>query len=261
MRAVLEAFLDEIRSGRRVVLATIVRATGSTPRTVGTRMLVRTDGSSSGTIGGGAFEAMVIADAGELLAKPEPAPEVRRYTFTETGEDALGMACGGSAEVLLEASGRGARLVVFGAGHVGLALARLASTVGFAPELVDDRAEFCDAARAARVGRVFACDAEFASGLPELDEGCYVAVVTRCHRTDRLALRRVLGRPLRYVGLIGSRRKKAVIFRELAEQDGIAASELARVRCPIGLPIGGETPDEIAVSIVAELMQVRRSGV
>jgi xanthine dehydrogenase accessory factor len=260
MQALLAAFLDEIRSGRRAVLATVVRATGSTPRTLGARMFVRADGTSSGTIGGGAFEAMVIADARDLLAKPESAPEVRRYAFTETGDDALGMACGGAAEVLLEPSGRGARLVVFGAGHVGLAVARLAGTVGFAPELVDDREEFCAAARAAGVGRVFACDAEYAAGLPELDSGCYVAVVTRCHRTDRLALRRVLGRPLRYVGLIGSRRKKTVIFHELAEQDGVDPAELARVRCPIGLPIGGETPDEIAVSIVAELMQVRSGG-
>jgi xanthine dehydrogenase accessory factor len=228
MQAVLATFLDEIRSGRRAVLATIVKASGSTPRTVGARMVIRADGSSSGTIG--------------------------------AGEDAIGMACGGAAEVLLEPSDRGARLVVFGAGHVGLALARLASTVGFAPELVDDRAAYCEAARAAGVGRVFPCDADYAEGLPDLDEGCYVAVVTRCHRIDRLALRRVLGRPLRYVGLIGSRRKKTVIFRELAEQDGIDEAALARVRCPIGLPIGGDTPEEIAVSIVAELMQVRSGG-
>ena len=257
MRDVLEAFLDEIKSGRRAVLATIVRASGSTPRTMGARMVVRADGSSFGTIGGGAFEAMVAGDARELLAQADPAPELKRYTFTEQGEDALGMACGGTAEVLLEAAGSGARLIVFGAGHVGMALARLATTVGFAPEFVDDRPGFCDAARDAAVGPVWNCDSAFVEGVPPLDAGCYVAVVTRCHRTDRLALKHVLGRPLRYVGLIGSRRKKAVIFAELAEQDGVPEPELARVRCPIGLPIGGETPEEIAVSIVAELLHVR----
>ena len=257
MREVLEAFLDEIRSGRRAALATIVRASGSTPRTVGARMIVRGDGTSFGTIGGGAFEAMVVADAKDLLARTEPVPTIKRYTFTQEGEDALGMACGGTAEVLLEATDRGARLIVFGAGHVGIALARLAGAVGFAPELVDDRPEFCEAARSASVGRVWRCDAEYVEGAPPLDPGCYVAVVTRCHRTDRLALKQVLGRPLRYVGLIGSRRKKAVIFAELAEQDGVGPDELARVRCPIGLPIGGETPEEIAVSIVAELLQVK----
>jgi len=257
VREVLEAFLDEVKSGRRAVLATIVRASGSTPRTLGARMIVRADGSTFGTIGGGAFEAMVAADSKELLARAEPAPTLKRYTFTEQGEDALGMACGGTAEVLLEAADLGARLIIFGAGHVGLALARLAATVGFAPELVDDRARFCDAARDASVGRVWNCDAAFVSGVPPLDAGCYVAVVTRCHRTDRLALKHVLGRPLRYVGLIGSRRKKTVIFGELASEDGVPSEEIARVRCPIGLPIGGETPEEIAVSIVAELLQVK----
>ena len=257
VRDVLEAFLDEIKSGRRAVLATIVRASGSTPRTIGARMLVRSDGSSCGTIGGGAFEAMVVGDAKALLARPDPAPEVKRYTFTEQGDDALGMACGGAAEVLLEAADRGTRLIVFGAGHVGLALARLAATVGFAPELVDDRPDFCEAARHASVGQVWNCDAAYVAGVPPLDPGCYVAVVTRCHRTDRLALKHVLGRPLRYVGLIGSRRKKAIIFDELAKHDGVLPEDLSRVRCPIGLPIGGETPEEIAVSIVAELLQVK----
>jgi xanthine dehydrogenase accessory factor len=257
LREVLEAFLDEMRSGRRAVLATIVRASGSTPRTIGARMIVRGDGSSFGTIGGGAFEAMVVCDAKELLEGPAPAPAVKKYTFTQEGENALGMACGGTAEVLLEPADRGERLIIFGAGHVGLALARLAATVGFAPELVDDRASFCDAARLLPVGRVWHCDADYVTGAPPLDPACYVAVVTRCHRTDRRALKQVLGRPLRYVGLIGSRRKKTVIFGELATEDGVSPEELARVRCPIGLPIGGETPEEIAVSIVAELLQVK----
>jgi xanthine dehydrogenase accessory factor len=259
LREVLEAFLDEIRGGRRAVLATIVRASGSTPRTAGARMIVRADGSSFGTIGGGAFEAMVVCDATELLSRDAQAPTLKKYTFTEEGDNALGMACGGTAEVLLEAADSGARLIIFGAGHVGLALARLAATVGFAPELVDDRAPSCDAARLLPVGRVWHCDTEYLTGVPPLDPGCYVAVVSRCHRTDRLALKQVLGRPLRYVGLIGSRRKKTVIFGMLANEDGVAQDELERVRCPIGLPIGGETPEEIAVSIVAELLQVKNN--
>ena len=220
-------------------------------------MLVRADGTTRGTIGGGAFEAMVTRDALDLLADSEGAPRVKRYTFTEEGEDALGMACGGAAEVLLEAARPGERLVIFGAGHVGLALARLARGVGFRTEIVDDRADACDAARRAGVGEIRLCDAEYRQGVPALDASCYVAVVTRCHRTDRLALRGVLNQPLRYVGLIGSRRKKLVIFRELREEDGASGAELERIHCPIGLPLGGETPEEIAVSIVAQLLQHR----
>ncbi|HEX6851496.1 MAG TPA: XdhC family protein [Candidatus Polarisedimenticolaceae bacterium] len=256
MRDVLEALLDEMRAGRACVLATVVRASGSTPRTAGARMLVRGDGSTLGTIGGGAFEATVAADAADLLKDADGAPAVKRYVFTEHGDGALGMACGGTAEVLLERVAGGPRLVIFGCGHVGIALARLARTVGFDPVLVDDREEACAAARRALVGAVHRCDAAW-SELPPIGPASFVAVVTRCHRTDRLALRSVAASGARYVGLIGSRRKKAVIFRELAEDDGIDAAWLETVRCPIGLPIGGETPDEIAVSIVAELQQER----
>lgn len=255
MREVFESILEAMRGGRRVALATIVRSSGSTPRTLGAKMAVRSDGTSAGTIGGGAFEAMVLADAGDVLGAADPAPVVKRYVFTEEGEDALGMACGGTAEVLIEVLGGGRSLVIFGAGHVGLALARLASTVGFRPQIVDDRKEFCEAAEAARAGEVFRCDPEYREGLPRMDASCYVAVVTRCHRTDRLALRGLVGRDFRYVGLIGSRRKKSAIFRELLDGDGADPKWLERVRCPIGLPIGGESPEEIAVSIVAELMQ------
>lgn len=147
--------------------------------------------------------------------------------------------------------------MIFGAGHVGVALARLAATVGFRPQIVDDRAPACDAAREARVGEVFHCDASFEAGVPPLDGSCFVAVVTRCHATDRLALRHVLATAPRYVGLIGSRRKKAVIFAQLREEDGATDAALGPIRCPIGLPLGGDTPAEIAVSIVAELLQER----
>jgi xanthine dehydrogenase accessory factor len=134
---------------------------------------------------------------------------------------------------------------------------RLAATVGFACELVDDRPEAVEAARGKVPGRVFLCDSGFTTGLPPLDADAYVAIVTRCHRTDRLALAQALRSPRRYLGLIGSRRKRAVIFECLREEDGVSLEALEAVRCPIGLPLGGDTPEEIAVSIVAELLQVR----
>lgn len=258
MRNVLEALLDEIRSGRTAVIATVVRSSGSTPRTAGAKMLIGADRSIVGTIGGGAFEAMVVEDAIELFQDSAELNRLRKYDFTEKGENALGMACGGSAEVFLERVGPGDRLVIFGAGHVGLALARLAATVGFLPELVDDRSEACEAARRLGVGRVHRCDADYREGLPSIDATCSIAIVTRCHRTDHLALRQVFGSPCRYLGLIGSKRKKKVVLDQLRE-DGATDEELTRIRCPIGLPLGGNTPEEIAVSIVAELLQVRHT--
>ena len=256
MREVLEAVLAELRAGRPAVLATVVRASGSTPRRAGARMLVRGDGSTLGTIGGGAFEAMVGQEAYDLLKDTLAVPVVKRYTFTEEGEDALGMACGGTAEVLLEPVRPGPRLVIFGAGHVGRALARSAATVGFAPVIVDDREDECARAREEAPGQVHVCGEDWKTGVPPLSGDDYVAVVTRCHRTDRLALRTVLEQPRAYLGLIGSRRKKLAIFDGLRE-DGATDADLARIRCPIGLPIGGDTPEEIAISIVAELLQVR----
>jgi xanthine dehydrogenase accessory factor len=258
MRNVLEALLDEMRAGRAAVVATVIRSSGSTPRTAGAKMLIAPDRSTVGTIGGGAFEAMVVEDAIELLEDPGELTRLRKYDFTEKGENALGMACGGSAEVFLEQAGPGERLVIFGAGHVGLALARLAATVGFLPELVDDRPEVCEAARRLGAGRVHRCDADYHSGLPSIDPACSVAIVTRCHRTDRLALRHVIGSPCRYLGLIGSKRKKKVVLDQLRE-DGATDEQLNRIRCPIGLPLGGNSPEEIAVSIVAELLQVRHT--
>jgi xanthine dehydrogenase accessory factor len=238
----------------------VVRASGSVPRRVGARMLVRADGSTVGSIGGGAFEATVALEARELLRGGAPRAEVRRYAFTESGEDALGMACGGTSEVLLEPLPAGERLVIFGAGHVGVALASLAATVGFAPEIVDDREGLVEEARRRGVGTAHRCDPGWREGVPPLDPSCAVAVVTRCHRTDVLALRNVLGVPLRYVGLIGSRRKKQVVLEQLRREDGATEDDLARIRCPIGLPLGGDTPEEIAVSIVAELLQLRNEN-
>lgn len=220
-------------------------------------MVMRSDGTTQGSIGGGAFEAVALSDARALLEDPEPRPVCKRYTFTEHGADALGMACGGTAEVLLEVVHAGERLVVFGAGHVGLALARAAASVGFRAALVDDRPDACEAAKSAGFGEVFQCDASWSRGVPALDSTTYVAVVTRCHRTDRLVLGHVLRQAPRYVGLIGSRRKREVIFRELREQEGMPSQALESVRCPIGIPLGGDSPEEIAVSIVAELLQVR----
>jgi xanthine dehydrogenase accessory factor len=257
MQDVLQAVLGEIRSGRTVVLATVVHASGSTPRTDGAKMMIARDRSTVGSIGGGAFEAMVIADAAEMLEGSGEPSRMRRYTFTAKGENALGMACGGAAEVFLERVGPAERLIIFGAGHVGLAVAKLAATVGFQVELVDDRADACEAARRADAGRVFECDAEYVGGVPEIDESCSIAVVTRCHRTDLLALRRTVTIPCRYLGLIGSRRKKEVVFERLRQTGAATEEQLARVHCPIGLPHCGETPEEIAVSIVAQLLQTR----
>jgi len=248
----------------RVVLCQIVRAEGSTPGKLGWKLLARPDGSFYGNLGGGAFEALVKTDA---LAKLRSgcgvdSSEIKRYYLTEeaTRGEPTGMVCGGMAEVFLEVMVAAPVLVVCGGGPVGQALAKAAALAGFECLVADDRTEFRDPA-------LFPAGARFAAVSPGYEEDflapvrnrdLFVAVVSRCWETDAAALAAVLreipGR-LRYLGLMGSRRKVARVRDELAAR-GFNLSDV-RLRAPIGLPIGGDSPGEIAISILAEVIGTR----
>ena len=245
-----------LREGRRLVIATVLETEGSTPRKAGARMAVLEDGTIFESVGGGTFEALVLADARELLATGGTA--IREYSLREGDEPGTtGMVCGGRARVHLQVEVPPERLLIFGAGHVGAAVARLADSLGFAVTVLDDRPEFLDASRFPSRAELRKTGPEFSGDLPAVDSATYVAIVTRCHRTDLAALRRVAAGPAAYVGLIGSRRKVEVVMSRLREE-GVSAEALRRVRAPIGLPIGACTPEEIAVSIAGELIQLRR---
>jgi xanthine dehydrogenase accessory factor len=246
-----------LKAGRILAVATVVHRHGSAPRAFGAKMLIAADGKTAFSIGGGAFEALVIADAREALRRGEGFE--KEYRFTEHGEDATGMVCGGGVRVLVEVVSPPAPLLIFGAGHVGRALARLAVRLQFAVTVVDDRErELREKRFPAGVARVRA-GAQFQDGLPDIPAGAFVVVVTRCHKTDLEAMRHCVGRGAAYVGLIGSRRKvKTVVAR--AVELGTPRESLASLRAPIGLPIAAETPEEIAVSIAAEMIAVRRGA-
>jgi len=248
----------------RVVLCQIVRAEGSTPGKMGWKLLARPDGTFVGNLGGGAFEALVKTDA---LAKLRAGggvstSEIKRYYLTEeaTRGEPTGMVCGGMAEVFLEVMVAAPVLVICGGGPVGQALARAASLAGFECRVADDRAEF-------RAPELFPAGARFAAVDPGYTEDLfapvrnrelYVAVVTRCWETDTAALAAVLRdvpQGLRYLGLMGSRRKLARVREELAAR-GFDLSAV-RLHAPIGLPIGGDSPGEIAISILAEVIGTR----
>ena len=252
-----EEVARRLRAGRRLALATVVARQGSAPRDTGARMIVEEDGGITFSVGGGAFEALVIADAREAIRLGRGFE--KDYRFAEEGERATGMVCGGTVRVRVEVVLPPEPLFVFGAGHVGRALARLAVPLGFRVTVIDDRErELRDAVLPPEAQRILA-GSEFATGLPEIPAGVYVAVVTRCHRTDLEAVRHALGREAAYVGLIGSRRKVATVAARAAEA-GVAQEALEALRAPIGLPIGAETPEEIAVSIAAEMIAVRRGA-
>lgn len=255
------SFYEEVarllRDGRVLVVATLVSSRGSTPRAEGAKMIVSATGEIGFSIGGGAFEALVIEDAKEALRAGSGFE--KEYRFTETGDDATGMVCGGQARVLFEIVRPPLPLLIFGGGHVGRELAHLTTRLGFEVTIVDDRPECLEEERYPAAVRRVRAERDFSSGLPDIPAGGYVAVVTRCHRTDLAALRHAVGRGAAYVGLIGSRRKIRTVLERAAEM-GSSREALREVRAPIGLPIGAETPEEIAISIASEMIAVRRAA-
>jgi len=240
----------------RIAMATVVSAVGSTPRDAAARMLVLPDGATHGTIGGGKFESLVIADAKKLLAS-HGLPFTKEYSFVPEGENSFGAVCGGMATVMLEIVERAPRLLVVGAGHCGRALARAAAFAGWDVTVVDERPELLDPAAFPPGAALVRVRSDYAD-LPLPVPGDSVALVSRGHVTDGLAFRRLRGVPVAYLGMIGSRAKRKALFDEL-RAEGFSEEELARAHNPIGLPIGAETPEEIAISVVAELIEVRRA--
>jgi xanthine dehydrogenase accessory factor len=217
-------------------------------------MIVTEDGATLFTIGGGALEAMVIEEAKSCLK--EGRHTITSYALHDVGDDALGMACGGKATVYIEIVSPADRLVIFGAGHIGRALARMAPGLGFAVSVVDDRSHMLDGAAFPPGARFHHTDPKFRQNLPEFTSSSYIVLVTRCHETDEAALESLVNVPAAYIGMIGSKRKVNVVFDRLAER-GIPRSALARVRAPIGFPIGSHVPEEVALSIMAEIVAVR----
>jgi xanthine dehydrogenase accessory factor len=211
--------------------------------------------ATRGTIGGGKFESLVVADAVRLLAELGAA-FTRDYAFVPQGKDAFGAVCGGRVTVLLEIVERPPRLLVVGAGHCGRALARAAAFSGWDVTVADERPELLERAAFPPEARLVSVAADYSDlPIPRPDDAA--ALVSRGHVTDGLALRRLRGAPLAYLGMMGSSAKRKALFDEL-RREGWAEDELARVASPIGLDIGARSPEEIAVAIVAELIARRR---
>lgn len=247
---VLLAAAEAMRLGRPAVLVTVVGVNGSAPRASGARMLVFDDGSIEGTVGGGTFEFRLVAQALEALAEGRP----RRYQVHLTRD--LGMCCGGAMEAFLEPLAPVEHLVIFGAGHVAAATAKMARQLGFDVTVVDERDDWLTAQRFPDCARILS---DPLRTLDELPWGplAYHLIVTHSHALDQDLVERLLPRPLAWLGLIGSRTKIARFFLRL-HAAGMDPALFRRLSGPVGLDIGAETPEEIAVSIAAELVRVRR---
>jgi xanthine dehydrogenase accessory factor len=251
---VFAALAQALEEGEPAALVTIVATTGSTPQRVGAKMLVFGDGRTVGTIGGGCYENDAFWKAREALTHRRP--QVVKYELSDDFAQETGLICGGQMEVYIEPVEPSPELYVVGAGHVGFHLARLGHEVGFRVHVVDDREKFASRERFPDAAEVVVEDIPAWIARTTLPPHVYVVIVTRGHTNDLEALRGLAPRDLRYLGLIGSRAKVARIYDALTEA-GIPAQMLARVHAPIGLDIGAVTPQEIAVSILGELIAVK----
>lgn len=238
------------------VLATVAATSGSVPREAGAKMLVFADGRTVGTIGGGKFEALVIGECAALMRAKEPV--LKRYPLHERDCESFGAICGGEVTVLLEPQGIADAVVIVGAGHCARALAKLAQECGWHVTVLDERAgllaDFPAPQRLAQPAPAF-----IAGRAWQRDEA--LVLMNRNYELDRDALEaalRVGG--MGYLGMIGSRRKVRQVFDELAAR-GIDATQLAKVHAPIGLDIGADSPAEIAVSVMAEMLAALRGRV
>jgi xanthine dehydrogenase accessory factor len=244
------------RAGQRGALATIVHTNGSIPSYESSRMLVREDGSLLGTIGGGCVEAEVWAAAKEVMQKEAP----RKMVFNLNNEASYdnGLICGGTVEIFVEPILPQPMLYVFGGGHVSMALAKTATAAGFGVGVVDDREAFANLQRFPMAQEVFTSyDNAFAAIHP--NAATYLVIVTRGHKEDMRVLAWAVRTEARYVGMIGSKRKVLSVYKAL-EHEGYRPEEFERVFAPMGLEIGALSPEEIAISIVAELVAVRRNA-
>jgi len=250
---------DEIvrlrRDGQKCALATIVQVNGSIPSYESAKLLVREDGSIVGTVGGGCVEAEVWNAAREVIETEKP----KHLTFS-LGQDAAydnGLICGGQLNVFVEPIIPQPHALIFGAGHVSKSLAQVSQIAGFRVSVIDDREQFANRERFPDAEEVFAD--EYESVFPKLrvNANSFLIIVTRGHRDDMRVLRWAVSTPAKYIAMIGSKRKTIAIVKEL-EQEGFSRDLFMRIHAPMGLEIGAITPEEIAVSVVAEMIAARR---
>jgi xanthine dehydrogenase accessory factor len=244
------------QAGETVILATVTKATGSTPRHAGAKMLVYANGRTSGTIGGGELENRVIQAAQDVLQ--DGRPRTLPYSLVEPARGDPGV-CGGELELYLERYQPPPTVLVFGCGHVGQAVAGLAKWMGYRVIVSDDRPELASPAVIPEADRHIPGSIDDVLDAAAITSSTYVVVVTRNVTVDRQILPKLAATPAPYIGVMGSRRRWAETTR-LLQEDGLTDADLSRFHSPIGLELNAEDPAEIALSIMAEIVLLRRQG-
>lgn len=252
-KAIYEKILEVLNHDQDAVLATVIESKGSAPRDVMAKMLVFENGEIFDTIGGGKVELFVIDEARKIMGTGKS--KVLDYELT-TSPGGIGMTCGGSMKIFIEDVNKMEKLIIFGAGHIAIPLVNMAKELEFETIVVDDRSAFANRKRFKNADKII--NKNFIEAFKELkiDKRTYIVIATYSHRADVDILRKSLEYKPKYLGMIGSKRKTKTVYDTLIEE-GISKTRLSKVKSPIGISIGAETPAEIAVSILAEVVKTR----
>jgi xanthine dehydrogenase accessory factor len=251
----LSKLLAAQQAGDPVVLATVIKARGSVPRHSGSKMLVFADGRISGSIGGGEMESRVVAEA--LLALEDGRTRILPYSLIEPGKGDPGI-CGGEVEIYLEPYAPAATLLIIGCGHVGRAVAQLGQALGYRIVVNDDREALTTVENVPHADMHLPGNIKDVLAQSPITSNTFIIMVTRNVAVDREVIPHIIHSPARYIGIMGSRRRWEKTQKQLIAA-GLKAEDLARIHAPIGLEIEAETPEEIAVSILAQIIKLRRS--
>jgi len=250
-----EEIVELLSKGTRAALATVIARKGATPRKDSAKMLVYEDGRQSGSIGGGFMEAEVCQEAKSLMATGKS--KLMHFDLTNIDPEESALVCGGSMEVYVEPLLPNPTLFIFGAGHVSKAVAAAVRPIGFRTVIIDDRAKYANPERFPDADEIYVDSWENASKKLNINSFSYFFIATREHQFDLICLRIAVQSSASYIGMLGSRKKAKSLFEQL-EKEGVDPSEFQRVFVPAGIDIGSDTPEEIAVSITAELIAARK---
>lgn len=256
MTSIYRALSELEKTNQPAALCTVVKSEGSTPRHVGSKMLVYPDGKFIGTIGGGDLEHRVLDEA--WMAMSDGQPRVVSYSMVDPSRGDPGV-CGGTVEVFVEPILPPAMVVVIGGGHVGKAVVHLAKWLGFRVAVSDDREEFCNPESVPGADAYYPCPMAELPNQLKVTRQTYLVVTSRGSGIDAEGLPSLLETNAAYIGVIGSRRRWLTTVKALKEK-GVSEEKLARVHSPMGLELNAETPEEIAVSIMAEILMLRDKG-
>lgn len=253
---VMEKLSECINHGQDVALVTVTNAEGSSPRGVGSMMIVDAEGKLiEGTIGGGAVEQKAKQDGAECIRRGI-SKTIHYELNLSNSENALHMACGGNVDVFFKVFKGRDELVIVGAGHIGDKLSKMAHILGYHITIIDERAECANKERFPEADELKVGDIGEILGNQPVSDKTNIVIITHGHKYDQIALERVIYSKARYIGMIGSKNKISLCFGNMVEK-GIEKGLLSKVHAPIGLDIGGETPEEIAVAIMAQIQAVK----